>query len=70
MTAAEDLLMLPSRRVLLSTDVELRDVDEEYGRPIVFIPGWMASVEFFRHQPSSAARLFPHGVDAATAFPQ
>jgi pimeloyl-ACP methyl ester carboxylesterase len=36
--------------------VELRYVDEGSGRPVVLIPGWMASVEFFRHQLQHLAR--------------
>lgn len=39
-----------SRRIGLGTGVELNYVDRGTGRPVVFVPGWMASVEFFRHQ--------------------
>jgi non-heme chloroperoxidase len=38
------------RSISLDTGVELNYVDEGTGTPVVFIPGWMASIEFFKHQ--------------------
>ncbi len=37
-------------RITVDTGVELNYVDEGSGLPVVFIPGWMASIEFFKHQ--------------------
>jgi non-heme chloroperoxidase len=41
---------MAGRRVSLDTGIELYYVDEGAGRPVVFIPGWMANVEFFKYQ--------------------
>jgi pimeloyl-ACP methyl ester carboxylesterase len=35
---------------MLDSGVELNYVDAGTGTPVVFIPGWMASIEFYRHQ--------------------
>ena len=43
-------------RLWLDTGVELFYVDQGHGRPVVFIPGWMASTDFFAHQLPHVAR--------------
>ncbi|MBN6040432.1 alpha/beta fold hydrolase [Amycolatopsis sp. 195334CR] len=41
---------VPGSRLRLSTGVTVHYVDRGAGRPLVFVPGWMATTEFFGHQ--------------------